>query len=108
MQAKVLEIRDIDTYIPVIAVCVGDAPEGELYHFKRCGYGPRDVLVTKISSQETECDPQGWDLSRTMQTAHQYLIDHWDRIYSGDVVDVEYILGKRAEPKEPEMQACLW
>ena len=37
-----------------------------------------------------------------MQTAHVWLLEHFEQVAHGDVVDVEYILGERSAPKVSE------
>ena len=39
-----------------------------------------------------------------MRTAHEWLREHFDEIEDGGVVDVEFILGERAEPKRSERE----
>ena len=34
-----------------------------------------------------------------MQVAHRFVIDNWATIQSGQVVDVEFILGETKQPK---------
>ena len=49
-------------------------------------------------------DPHGWDANRgrTIRKAHFYIIEHWNELRDGDVVDVEFILGERDKPKIAE------
>jgi hypothetical protein len=37
-----------------------------------------------------------------MSTAHNFIAEHWAELNSGDVVDVEYILGETSAPKDFE------
>jgi len=39
-----------------------------------------------------------------MRTVHDWLLrdGNFEKLYAGDVVDVEFILGERAEPKRSE------
>jgi hypothetical protein len=116
MEVKVLEIRDRSTYFA--AVCVDMNPiapmasesrggiaeriersEAQRYHLRRLGY-PCDGLPN-IALFHLSCnggpvwnDPFGWRDSRTYQTAHNYIIEHWRELKDGDVVDVEFILGE--------------
>ena len=44
-----------------------------------------------------------WDCSsRTMQVAHLYIEEHFAKLNSGDVVDVEFIMGLTKQPKISE------
>ena len=42
-----------------------------------------------------------------MREAHLWLENHWDEAKSGQVIDVEFLLGERAEPKESERLSRL-
>ena len=44
---------------------------------------------------------------RTYHVAHLYVQQHWDEITSGDVVDVEFVLGETDAPKESEIVEAL-
>jgi len=108
MITKLLEVRDEGTFIPVMGTLMeaeSDAPPGESYLLRRAGYavGQNLVLVVKLygNGERADCSPESWR-SRTMMVAHQYIATNWDTLRSGDVVDVEFILGLTAEPKESE------
>ncbi len=110
MRTKLLEIRDANTFIPVVAIQCSPDCEAERYLLARCGYGggpeeqSRFVLVARLSAEDDlHYDPNRWDGdTRTMPTAHRYIIEHFDEFRCGDVVDVEHILGERPNPKQPE------
>jgi hypothetical protein len=38
---------------------------------------------------------------RTYRTAHKYIAENFDTLTSGDVLDIEFILGEVDKPKEP-------
>jgi hypothetical protein len=104
---KVLEIRDAGTTIPVLAIRPVGETDGEHWAFWRSGYGgPEDavrhVMLLRIDDGKCESDPLKWTGSRTMRIAHQRIREAWDHIKSEDVIDVEYILGERGVPKQPE------
>ena len=95
---KTLEIRDRATFIPALAVRV--EPE---YLMRRAGFHECTVFLIHLQTDRLESDPKRWDLSnRTMVIAHQYIIEHWDALDCGDVVDVEFILGLTKEKKVSE------
>ena len=52
-----------------------------------------DVYVTSASRDHPR---------RTMPTAHKWIIENWDELEHGQVVDVEFILGIASEPKIAE------
>lgn len=122
MKAKVLELRDDGTFIPLL--CVDMNPDAELmtgpaetermlarfeaqhYLLRRCGY-PCDarpnIAITRLGCHSDPCsnDPYSWG-GRTMPVAHNYIIENWDKLKDGDVVDVEFILGETTAPKVSE------
>jgi len=53
-----------------------------------------------LATEKCRYDPYNWDNPRTMGNAHRYIEQHWDDLQSNDVVDVEFILGERATPKQ--------
>lgn len=113
---KTVEIRDAATFIPALAIKPAyPRTEGDRYLFDRAGYGcetedhGRYVILMRLAggNDKATCDPYDWD-TRTMQVAHRWLIEHWDEHESGGVVDVEFILGLRGEPKESESSGKMY
>lgn len=110
MQVKLIEIRDRITFIPAMAIRLWPRNDAERYLLARSGYGltPSDhreyVILVKINGDVLEAnhDPHGWNSPRTLPTAHSYVVTHWDEIHSGDVVDVEFLLGETTEKKTSE------
>jgi hypothetical protein len=118
MEIKMIEVRDRSTFIPMMAIRLGwegDDQDQDRYLLRRAGYGgamldsPRDgmqyVILVRLTGGEVSAtyDPYGWDTrARTIPTAHRHLIDHWSEVKSGDVVDVEFILGEVKKPKISE------
>ena len=111
MIAKTVEIRDRGTFIPALAVKMEPAGEADRYLLARAGYGttPMDqaqyIVLVQITggTGHATSDPYDWPGgARTYPTAHNWLIDHFDEIESGAVIDVEYLLAERLEPKLSE------
>lgn len=107
MKAKGLELRDAGTFIPVLAVDMQPDNEGQRYLLRRCGYAcdarPNIVLTRLSGDGRATNDPYAWESgARTFPVAHEYIIEHWHELNDGAVVDVEYILGERATPKQSE------
>lgn len=123
IETKLFEIRDRHTLIVAIAQRVdlrldqraGWAPpevidsvkEAERFLLKRAGCGASGgpyTFLTKITGgEQIKChyDPFGWG-NRTMHNAHLHVHKNWDELHSGDVVDVEFILGETAVKKISE------
>lgn len=129
MEVKLFEVRDRATFIPVMAVRLfvdpitilgtykrrvmdGVRHESELYLLRRAGYGiehitgdqnlePYVILANLQGGGRAEYDVYGWS-NRTMQVAHNTIVQHWDKMCSGMVVDVEFLLNETNEPKVSE------
>jgi len=112
MEIKRLEIRDVMTMMPCLAVLVS-ANDGRLIH--RAGFGfpmpgnpnvnaaPGDVILIDLVGMRTQCDPFSWDTTaRTLPLAHQYLVSNWALIPDNSVVDVRVIAGEATEPAPGE------
>ncbi len=118
MICKTVEIRDRGTFIPALAIRLEPTCEADRYLLARAGFGLlRDtqreyVLLIENNGGEGQahCDPHEWHNKgpRTWPFAHQWLIEHFDEIESGAVVDVEFILGETTAPKVSEsMEAYI-
>lgn len=126
MKAKALELRDEGTFIALLAVDMnpGDLEPYELggvtvprysdelsyeaqrYLLRRVGYpcdGRPNVLITKLSGDGSKAsnDPHYWG-DRTFAVAHAWIIEHWNELRDGDVVDVQFILGETVKKKVSE------
>lgn len=106
METKLFELRDRATFIPLLCVKPG-AGGGAPFEAKmawRFGYrDSRAVIVTHMSAPSRGChvDPYDWG-DRTFQVAHCYVEEHWDTLKSGDLIDVEFILGEKPTPSPSE------
>ena len=102
MTTKFLEIRDRATMIPALAIALSKADSPIAW---RAGFGDRlCVLLVKLADVTVQYDPYAWPLSRgrTMRAAHLAILEHWEVLENGDVVDVEFINGETDTPKTPE------
>lgn len=116
MIVKAIEIRDRGTFIPAIAIKMVPATfphpdDPERYLLRRAGYSFDDpcVVLCRMEASGVDrnatYDPFAWDSgTRTYQVAHQYIIDHFDELESGAVVDVEFILKETTKPKKSERE----
>lgn len=106
LSTKILEIRDSGTYIAALCVDMNSGGDPSVhYHLRRYGYpddGEPNILVTRVDGNgPASNDPYSWG-GRTWPVAHDYIIRHWPALETGDVVDVEFILGETAAPKDTE------
>lgn len=104
---KLLEVRDERTMF--ILLCVDMNPDTQYQYcaLRRYGY-PCDVrpniMITHLNGgKKANNDPYFWG-DRTYATAHHYIIEHWNELVEGDVVDVSFILGETKEKKVAEVQ----
>ena len=108
METKLLEIRDSMTMI--IALCINMNPTNEYQRkaLRRYGYpcdGKPNIMLTHASgNRNANNDPYFWS-DRTFSTAHHYIIEHWNDLKEGDVVDVEFILKETPVAKLSEIAA---
>ena len=111
MITKTFEIRDRNTFVPVLAIQLEPGNEADRYLLARAGYGltrddqARYVQLCRVNGGygSSTCDPYDWGAgARTLPVAHQYLIEHFAELDSGAVVDVEFILGETDAPKVSE------
>ncbi len=106
MIVKALEIRDDGTCIGILAMKLTAENEAQRAVLRHAGYGDHLVdYVIMVGAHDWE---GGYNPERqrghTRQVAHHYIKTHWDELKDGDVVDVEFILGKRTAPKVSEIQ----
>ena len=108
MKSIILAVRDKGTLIPVMATMLSNnsgEEECEDKLLSRAGYGEYgSCLLTMLESGKSTNDPFKWDeYCRTMNEAHIYIQKHYYNLNSGDVIDVEYILGESNIKKRSEV-----
>lgn len=112
METKILEILDRSTYIPVMAVRLqvdDDTSSVERDLLRDAGYaeddlrGGRFIVLITLSGGigRAVCDPYDWG-SSTLTVAHTYIVEHWDDLQPGQVVDAEFVRGESSAPKSSE------
>lgn len=71
---------------------------------RRAGYpeeGTEVIFGSLSNPNRTHCDPYEWN-DRTFHVAHRYIRENWEKLTSGQVVDVGFILGETPRPKVSE------
>lgn len=103
MKTKMLEVRDYATFIPVLCIEMQSDNDSEEWLLSQAGFSTdiRYIELVWISCGDASYDPFSWG-DRTMKTAHMFIRQHWNEIESGDVIDVQFILGESSERKESE------
>ena len=106
MEAKIFEVLDRATFMPMVATVLRPTAGGfDTYVLRRTGYNWRaenTVILTQVSTGRTQIEPRDW-ADRTRATAHNYIIENWDTLISGQVIDVEFVLGESEAPKCSEV-----
>lgn len=108
MICKTFEIRDSMTFIPAMGIQLLPACMGDRALIARAGYGvsPSEqgehIVLVRLSDCKAANDPYDWS-DRTMKAAHNHIINNWDSLSSGDLIDVEFILGEKPEPCQSEL-----
>lgn len=117
MKVKILEVRDEGTMIPLLCVDMNPGEFGSPgfaarnYFLQRSGY-PCDrrpnIAIAHLSCDGDDCsnDPYYWG-GRTHPVAHKYIIENWEKLADGDVVDVQFILGETKVPKVSEREMVV-
>lgn len=105
-----LEIRDRMTLIVAMAIRLAPACEADRRLLARAGFTTEPetqakyVVLLRFNPEHMTYDPWRWEQhSRTMREAHRYILQHFDELRDGAVVDVEYILGEALVPKMSEV-----
>ena len=108
MTTKTFEVRDVGTFIPVLAIRLDPVDERDRYLLAMAGYGTTPeaqreyvILMPLIDTSKATYDVYAWGggRARTYPIAHKHIIDNFDALPNGAVVCVEYLLGERLEPK---------
>ena len=105
MRVKLFEIRDRGTFMPAMATLAKSDDRHEQYLLSSSGFGHPSPLIILyfLELNEGHCDAYHWG-NRTRNTAHKYIQQNWDVLKSGDVIDIEYILGETREPKVSQLK----
>ena len=110
MEVKCLEIRDANTFIPVICIRPVAENKAQRYLLRRDGYRADEtehcIIMIDAQCRGVSHDPYIWPHdSRTKPIAHVHIQQHWSELKDGDVIDVEFILKERNSPKESESKS---
>ena len=107
MTSKTFELRDVATTIPVLAIRLDPACDADFHVLASAGFAPDPgtyLLLVHLESMRVQYAPENWGNNRTMHVAHRYLLDAFDRLMPGAVVDVQWILGETETAKRSELQ----
>lgn len=110
MEIKTFEIRDRGTCISALAIRPSSRNLREHALFKRAGYGDEPsnyVLLADMDGGDFEMKSDAFKWGRTLNAAHLYISDHWNELTTGDLIDVQFILGETKQPKRTDLNAYL-
>ena len=106
---KFLEIRDRGTFIPALAFNMEPHNDMDRYLAARAGFGrsieqqKEHIFLMHLQNGECQYDEYEWRGGwSTMAAAHDWIKKNWDNIYSGQLIDIEFIRGITKEPKLSE------
>jgi hypothetical protein len=110
VETKMIEVRDRDTFIPCLAIKLSASCDPERYLLARVGYRTAEipVVLMQVSTLRATDRPHEWGDLRTMPAAHRWIVEHFDEIEDGQVVDVQFILGERPSPTLSERDEPGW
>jgi hypothetical protein len=108
MESKIFEVRAEGSFIPVMAIRLDASNDAEAYLLGRSGYGldpvswhdyiflfPIEVEGPAVTDPFKQKIPE-------LQIAHSYVSEHFDELKPGDVLDVDFIAGKRPAPRKSD------
>lgn len=105
-EVKIFEVRDVGTLIPVMCIKPQSKTEMERYLIEHAGYGVGNddfrkyvIMFDLHCNNNVQYNAFKWN-GRTFCEAHIYIKAHWKELVSGQVIDVEYILGETNAPKK--------
>jgi hypothetical protein len=108
VEIKCLELRDANTFVPVICIRPVADNDAQRYLLRRDGYraDATERCIIMIDAQCRGCayDPYHWVGKRTKRTAHAYIEQHWHELADGEVIDVQFILGETLSKKISERE----
>lgn len=109
MEVKCLELRDANTFVPVICIWPVAANDAQRYLLQRDGYQAdeteRCIIMIDAQCRGVSYDPYDWrGDTRTKPRAHLFIEEHWHELKDGDVIDVQFILGETISPKVSERE----
>jgi hypothetical protein len=106
MEVKLFEVRDSGTFLPVMVTKFRAHTEEEQYLLFRAGGlgnpGAYNTFFLELNSCENGSVDPFIHPSDTRKIAHQYIEENWDLLTTGQVVDVQCILGNKTEPSISE------
>lgn len=111
METKFFEVRANATCIPIVASRLKATNESEKWMLAHTGYGltieeqSQFILVTRLECDSPAVSTPHRESSPEMCIIHKYLMEHFDELTSGAVLDSDFIEGRRLTPRKTDR---LW
>jgi hypothetical protein len=109
METKLFELRDRVTMIPIMATRLEAANEQEAWILGNSGFGVgRQSHMKYIMMGELIGGGRVWTSDpfkqpiEELRQAHMYILEHFDDLEHGAVIDLEYIRGERDTPSKSD------
>jgi hypothetical protein len=106
---KFFEVRDRMTFIPIMCIDTSQlhTSDQRRYLLQSVGYhstATDQIILVELNGYSiASCDPYSHGNSnRTLTTAHTFIIEHWNELEDGQVIDVEFILNESESPKQSQ------
>lgn len=108
LETKAFEVRDRATFVPILAIRLPSGNDQEQWLQHKVGYRGFYLGITKLSGViDFKWFPDEWIDKCTMPIAHRYIREHWDELQGGEVIDCEFLRGKRNAPRVSEREETL-
>ncbi len=104
METKILEVRDNCTTMPILAVRLIPGNGKDLALLSRTGYGQsveeqsKFVITVPLECPSHSTYAPSQEGSPWESEVHRDIIEHWDELEDGDVVDPAFYRGDRPSP----------
>lgn len=100
METKVFEVRDRLTFIPIMAIRLNQEDPQERYLVRQSGW-TAEFIFARINNMHFTMGIE-WQKDRTLGTVTRHIRENWNNLISGEVIDVEFVLGEVSKPKRAQ------
>jgi hypothetical protein len=100
-----LRSGDAATFIPMVATKLAPSNMHEAYLIRAVGWGEQNPIFfyDLETTPRIQARAYNWNNNRTRTVAHEYIEKNFDNLKSGQVIDVEFIMGLSKEPKQSQL-----
>ncbi len=99
---KYFEIRDVNTFCPVMAVKMSSDNEAESFLLGKAGFKNAScVQLQFLNGMLIHLYPHEWK-GQWSQDVHKYIEHYFDSLVTGQVIDMEFVRAERDKPRISE------